>query len=223
MKKSSKMGYALLAIAFALVSIVAFVVPTEKTSVFWVAYAFTVIAFALQIFVWKKTIGSSETLKSKFLGFPIIHIGFVYLLVQVIAFAVFIATATFLPDWVPIVVCVLILGISAICLITTEIGKDEVVRVEQKVQKKVSAMKVLQVDVEMLASSEKDPETKKAFTKLAEKIRYSDPMSDDALIELEGRIEEQIQLLKNSVNKLEAIENIESLVDERNAKCKILK
>ena len=65
MKKNSTKGYVILGILFALVSIVAFAVPTVKTSTFWIAYVFTVAAFAAQIGIWKTALGKEETLKSK--------------------------------------------------------------------------------------------------------------------------------------------------------------
>lgn len=85
MKKNSTKGYVLLGISFALVSIIAFAVPTAKTATFWIAYVFTAAAFAAQIGIWKTALGKEGTLKSKFLGFPIVHIGIVYAIIQVIA------------------------------------------------------------------------------------------------------------------------------------------
>ena len=50
MNKNSVKGYAILGILFALVSVVVFAVPTAKTPAFWIAYGFTVVAFAVQPF-----------------------------------------------------------------------------------------------------------------------------------------------------------------------------
>lgn len=139
MSKNQKLGYCVLGIAFALFNVIAFAIPTVKTAGFWIAYVFTIVAFALQIAIWKTAFGKSKTLKSKFLGFPIIYVGIVYLIVQLIAFAVFMVF-TALPTWISLVICAVIAGVSGICLITTEIGRDEVARVESKVQKKVSSI-----------------------------------------------------------------------------------
>ena len=46
MKKNSTKGYLILGILFALVSVIVFVVPVERTAAFWVAYAFSVVSFA---------------------------------------------------------------------------------------------------------------------------------------------------------------------------------
>lgn len=222
MKKNSTKGYAILGILFALVSVIAFVVPAERSTAFWIAYAFTAVAFVAQIGIWKTALGKEETLKSKFLGFPVIHIGVVYLIVQIVAFAVFMCVPT-APTWIVVIVCVLIAGISAICMIAADTGRSEIQRVEAKVQKKVFYIRALQVDVELLADKETDAETKVALTQLAEKIRFSDPMSYEQLADLENKISTKVAELKTASNKLEIITEIYSLLDERNRKCKILK
>ena len=53
MKKNRLMPYLALGIAFALFSVIAFVIPTLKTAAFWTAYTFSVIAFVVQIPLWK--------------------------------------------------------------------------------------------------------------------------------------------------------------------------
>lgn len=222
MKKNNGMAYAVLTIAFVLFSVIAFAVPTAKTATFWVAYVFTAVAFALQIAIWKFAFKGTDTLKSKFLGIPLISVGITYLIIQIIAFAVFIALPL-TASWIAIVVCALILGISAICLIGTETGREEINRVEEKVEKKVFYIKALQVDVEMLASTETDADTKAALTKLTEKIRFSDPMSNDVLSDLEAEITAKVKELKTAENKVEIITVLDSLITERNRKAKLLK
>ena len=222
MKKNKGMAYAALAIAFVLFNVIAFAVPTAKTSTFWIAYVFTAIAFASQIAIWKFAFKGADTLKSKFLGISLISVGITYLIAQIIAFAAF-AALPLTASWIAVVVCALILGISAICLIGTETGREEVGRVEEKVEKKVFYIKSLQVDVEMLARTETDTDTKAALTKLAEKIRFSDPMSNEILAELEAEINAKVKELKTAENKAEIIKVLDSLLLERNKKAKILK
>ncbi len=222
MKKNSTKGYVILGILFALVSIIAFVVPTVKTTTYWIAYVFTAAAFAAQIGIWKTALGKEETLKSKFLGFPIVHIGIVYAVIQVIAFALFMFVPT-LPAWSAIVVCSIIAGVSAVCMISADAGRNEIERVEAKVQKKVFYIRELQADIEVLTDNESDATVKTALAQLAEKIRFSDPMSSEQLADLENKISSKVAELKTTSNKLEIITELNSLFDERNKKCKILK
>ena len=222
MKKNSTKGYVILGVLFVLVSIIAFAVPTSKTTTFWIAYVFTAAAFAAQIGIWKTALGKEETLKSKFLGFPIVHIGIVYAVIQVIAFAVFMFVPT-LPAWSAIVVCSIIAGVSAVCMISADAGRNEIERVEAKVQKKVFYIRELQADIELLADNETNADVKTALTQLAEKIRFSDPMSSEQLVDLENKISIKAAELKTASSKLEIITELNSLLDERNKKCKILK
>ena len=125
MKKNSTKGYVIFGILFALISIISFAVPTVKTAAFWITYVFTAAAFAAQIGIWKTALGKAETLKSKFLGFPVVHIGIVYAVIQVIAFAVFMFMPT-LPAWSAIVVCSVIAGVFAVCMISADAGRNEI-------------------------------------------------------------------------------------------------
>lgn len=222
MKKNKGLAYAALAIAFVLFNVIAFAIPTAKTATFWIAYVFTAVAFASQIAIWKFAFKGADTLKSKFLGIPLISVGITYLIVQIIAFAIFMALPLTV-SWIAIVVCALILGISAICLIGTETGREEINRVEEKVEKKVFYIKSLQVDIEMLASTETDADTKAALKKLAEKIRFSDPMSNEYLADIEAEITAKVKELKTTENKAEIITVLEALITERNKKVKIMK
>ena len=222
MKKNRSKGYLILGILFVLVSVIAFAVPLAKTTAFWISYAFTVIAFAAQIIIWKSTLGRTEALKSKFLGFPVVHIGIVYLVVQIIALAVFLFIPT-LPIWSAVVACAVIAGASAVCMIASDIGRSEIERVSSKVQKKTFFIKQLQTEVELQADAETDIATKSALTQLAEKIRYSDPVSNEQIADIEYRITAKVAELKKAADKTNCIVELNSLFDERSRKCKLLK
>lgn len=222
MKKNISKGYFILGILFILVSVIAFAVPAAKTAVFWISYGFAVIAFAAQLIIWKATLGRSESLKSKFLGFPIVHIGIVSLVVQIIAFIVFLSIPT-LPIWSAVVACAVVAGVSVVCMIASDVGRSEIERVSAKVQEKTFYIKQLQADFELLASTETDTVIKSALMQLAEKIRYSDPMSDEQLADIEDQITVKIAELKSSADKVKIINELNSLLDERNRKCKLLK
>lgn len=221
MKKDSVKGYALIGIIFILITVVSLAIPTSKSAAFWIAYIFTVVALAAQIVLWKRTFGQKE-LTSKFLGFPIVHIGIVYLVVQITVLFVFVF-AEKLPAWSALVTCTVIAAMAAIFMIAADVGRTEIEKVEQKVQGKVFYIKNLQVDIEILASAEKDTKTKEQLEQLAEKIRFSDPMSNEQLAPLEERIAIAVESLKSSDDKLEIINQLNKLIDERNKKVETLK
>lgn len=220
--KNKNLGYVVLGILLALVSIITFVIPTKKTGTFWISYVFTAIAILAQIVIWKNTFGREDTLKSKFLGLPVVHVGIAYLVVQIVAFTVFTAVPV-LPIWSAIVACAVILGFSVIFMIAGEAGRGEIERVETKVQKKIFFIKELQADVELLIDREMDTEIRTALQQLAEKIRFSDPMSDDTLSKIESTIADRVAELKTESDKMTIIHELDLLLAERNKKCIILK
>lgn len=222
MKKNNLLSLLALGIVFALFNIIAFVIPSNKTATFWIAYAFSIVAFAAQILIWKIAFGKKDTLKSKFLGIPIIHVGSAYLFVQLIAFAIFMIFPTS-PSWLAMVVCAIILAIAALCIIMGRVGTNEINHIEEKIKVKRAFIQFLQIDIEMLAEAENNAETKAALKKLAEKVRFSDPMSHEMLGELESRISSKAEELKNTTDKKALIDEIDLLLTERNKKCKILK
>lgn len=222
MKKDSSKGYIILGILFVLISIIAFAVPSAKTTAFWVSYGFTVLAFAAQITIWKAAFKRSGSLKSKFLGFPVVHIGIVYLVVQIIAFAIFLFIPV-LPVWSAGVACSVIASTSAVCMIVSNAGRSEIERGSAKVQKKTFYIKKLQTEVETLTEAETDTATKSALAQLKEKIRYSDPMSTEQIADIEDQITVKIGELKSATNKAKIIAELNLLLDERNRKIKILK
>lgn len=222
MKKNGLKSYLAIGIVFALFNVIAFVVPTDKTATFWVAYTFSVVAFAVQIPLWKIALGKKDTLKSKFLGIPVIHVGITYLIIQLIAFAIFMIFPT-LPVWLAVVVCAIILAIFALCAIAGQAGANEINHVEEKIKVKRAFIQFLQTDIEMLAESETDVETKSELKKLAEKVRFSDPMSHEMLGELESRISAKVEEMKMATDKKGLISEVTTLLTERNKKCKILK
>ena len=222
MKKNNLMSYLALGIVFALFNVIAFVIPTDKTATFWTAYAFYVVAFAVQIPLWKIALGKKDSLKSKFLGIPVIHVGITYLIIQLIAFVVFMIFPT-LPVWLAVVVCTIILAISALCAIAGQAGANEINRVEEKIKVKRAFIQFLQTDIEMLTENETNAETKAELKKLAEKVRFSEPMSHEMLGELESRISAKVEEMKTVADKNALISEVTILLTERNKKCKILK
>lgn len=220
--KNKKLGYPLFAVCFVLFNLIAFLIPKEKTPTFWIAYAFTIIAFLLQIMIWRTVFSKSKTIKSKFLGFPIIYVGVVYFFIQILAFVVLIA----IPGcalWIAAIVCASILCLSIVCLISADAGKQEIQRIETKVKEKTQFIMLLQNDIETLANTENDPKIKQELRQLAERVRFSDPMSDDQLDKIESLISEKVLQIKSSTEKVTLIDTINSLLTERNKRCKILK
>ena len=220
MKKRS--GYLILTIVLIVFAVIAFAAPFEKTPVFWVSFVFGLLAICFQIPLWNEALGG-ETLKSKFLGFPVLHIGVAYLIIQLIVSIIMMAVPG-IPLWIAIVVDVVILAITCAFVTSGGVARTAMEETEEKVQLKTSFIKCLKADVDILLSKETDSEVKEALRKLSDEIRFSDPMSNNALEGIEAEISDKlISISEAGENKKNVISEISGLIKQRNIKCKALK
>lgn len=222
MKKNKNIAYIILFITFVLVSAIAFLMPTEKNTNFFIAYGFVALSFFFQPIIWNKAFGENDRLKQQFLGLSLVQIGVMYLVMQLIAFAIFVSVAT-IPTWIVTCICLCIAGFHIIFIISANFGKQKVSEIETKVSKKVMYLQEIGVSVELLREKETDAEMKPLLKEIVEKIKYSDPMSHEALLDVETRIKEKIDQYKNTEDKKAIIQEIEQLLSERNKKCRIYK
>lgn len=224
MKAVSKVtSYGILILLLAVVSVVVFAVPTAKTPSFFTAYGCTLLAFAAQFVLWHASFHRQADLKSKFLGLPLLAVGAIFLAVQLVVLAVFTA-APFLPLWSSVVANAVVLGAGAACLIASEAGRAEAARVEERVKDRTSFLRELTGELTLLAGAQAEPELRDRLTALAERARYSDPVSSPDLEPLEERLRQGVEALKSGgTDPLTQIAALERLLEERNLKCKLLK
>ena len=96
-------------------------------------------------------------------------------------------------------------------------------------KKKVFYIRSLQADIDACLPQVNDSEVAKLLTSLSDKIRFSDPMSHQSLIECELKIQDLVTEIVTNVslgkldNLSELVTRASVLIDSRNGKCKILK
>lgn len=192
MKKNNVRGMLIIAIVLAIFSVVAFVVPFARTTVFWVGYSFGVLAILFQLYIFKISFVDGVDAKSKFYGFPIARIGVYYLAAQLILSVIEMVLPKVLPVWASVLVNVLLLAVALIGCITADAMRDEIVRQDGQLKKDVSNMRELQSLSRALVSQCPDGELKTILEKLADDFRYSDPVSSDNTRELEADMRSQM-------------------------------
>lgn len=218
-----------LAIVLVVYIVVALAVPFDKGTTFWVCFLFTIIAICAQLYIFRIAFRKGESVRSKFYGFPIARIGIIYLVVQFIVGLVLMALGTYVPAWVSVVICVVILGVSAVGFLSADAVRDEVERQDVKLKTNVSVMRGLQSKISAVAGQAADTANAKALKDLAEEFRYSDPVSADALEEIEAELSNQVDLLTQAVLDGDE-ESVRTLAQktgltlaERNRLCKLSK
>ena len=218
-----------LGVLLVLYILVAFLIPFVHTAVFWVSFVFTLIAFGVVGASFYIAFIKNPDAKSRFYGFPIAKIGAIYGLVQLIASLVFMALAAWVPVWVAVLVYAIALGAAVIGLISAEAVVEEIRVQDVKLKKDVTLMRGLQSKVNQMASQCDNPDAAAEVKRFAEEMRYSDPVSSDALAGIEADLSAAVDELQSAIvdGDSDAVKQLcrkaSALLAERNRLCKLNK
>ena len=236
MNKKFKYYAIVWAILLAVFNVICFVTPNLVTvegkdydkfgGAFWAGYIFITLAFIGQLvcaYIALKTDNKTKL----FYNIPIIRVSYTGLILTLVFGALCMAIPN-LPNWVGIIVCVLVLAFTAIAVIKAKAASDVVENIDKKVKAQTLFVKSITVDAESLLARAATPEAKDACKKVFEAVRYSDPMSNDALAGVESQITLKFNELSEAVSG--GADNVKNIADElviligdRNKKCKLLK
>ncbi len=123
---------------------------------------------------------------------------------------------------------ILLAGLFAWKLLAMDAGKEEIEEVGIKVKTQTSVWKQFILDVSTLPALA-DPEVHKDIVSVHDALRYSDPMSDKRLENIENIIEEEIKKLFAAVQNRQNSEipeicrQLQTTIKIRNEKCKSYK
>lgn len=231
MTKKSKMLGAMLAIVFIAYNVVLFLLCgfTDHESTFWISWLFTVIAFGA-LAVSGVLLGKrGRFLRDWLFGYPIVKHSTIYIICEFIVSTIFIIFESSVKWEIAFAVQFIFLAVYLVFAISCFLAKQTIDEVHTKVEDKTRFIKLLRSDTEMLAVKCEDTAVKVKCQKLAEAVRYSDPMSSEALFELE----KELTLTVSECDKAITEKNYEEagrlcdkasiLLIERNKKCKALK
>lgn len=220
-------------IALAVFNVIAFVTPNEIAGVskfngaFWAGYIFITIAFVGQLGCAYKAF-KAEKLKKMFYNIPLISVSYTGLIAMLVVGTICMAVP-FIPYWIGIIFCLLVLAFSAISVIKATVAADTVSEIDEKIKAQTQFIKLLTADAEHLMVSSKTAELKAEAKKVYEAIRYSDSMSNDALFDIEGQIQSEFTFFSQAIKSedLDLAKSVSgellNLIDGRNKKCKVLK
>lgn len=229
MKKDNLQWTIGLGVLLVLYILVAFLIPFAHTVVFWASFVFTLIAFGVVAASFYIAFVKNTDAKSRFYGFPIAKIGVIYGLIQLVAGLVFMVLAAVVPLWLPVLVYAIALGAAVIGLISAEAVVEEIHVQDEKLKKNVSVMRGLQSKVIQMASPCENADAAAAVKAFTEELRYSDPVSADALADIERDLSAVVDELQNAVvdgdNQaiIQLCRKASAILAERNRLCRLNK
>lgn len=233
MNKNYKYYLSVWAIFLAIFNIAVFVSPIEMAGMtkfggaFWSGYIFITLAFIGQLVCGYIAL-KADNLRKLFYNIPLISLSWISLVLTLIVGTLCMVIPN-LPNWIGIIICFAVLGFSAISVIKVKLAGDLVEDIDNKIKVQTYFIKTLTVEAESLMARAKSEEIKAECKKVYEAIRYSDPMSNNALTLIEDKITDKFEELSNiiadgDINSIKTFANeVILLVGERNAKCKVLK
>lgn len=210
-------------------NVVVFAVPFVKSGVFFLSWIFTLAAIGAQAYVVRSAFYKGQGVKSKFYGFPIAKIGAAYLAVQVVSGLLFMVLGKHVALWIPLVVYVVLLGAAAVGFISADAMRDEIERQDVKLKENVSCIRSLQSKTASMIQLAQDGQVRAELEKLSENLRFSDPVSSDALSDIEADLTACVDELQSAVSDgdcdaaLTLLYKATALLAERNRLCKLNK
>ncbi|MFV0361873.1 MAG: hypothetical protein ACK5LL_02115 [Suipraeoptans sp.] len=202
--------------------VISLAIPFNKTATYWLAFAFGLIALAAQIIFFRNAFDGAEKVISKLYGFPIARVGLIYLVVQVAISFIIMTFAASCPLWVSVLLGIVLAALAGIGLTGTVVSRKAVEKREaQIVSDKTDIMKQLRAEAESFAKFAPE-ELRVEAGKLAEAIRYSDPVTTDALQETDTALLVVMRELQVNSNA-DSVLAFSKKLEERNIRCKALK
>ena len=221
------------AILLTLFNLLCFVTPAEWYGFnkfggsFWAGYAVITLAFLGQLACAYKAF-RAENAKKFFYNLPLITVSYTGLILTLVLGGLCMAIPD-VPNWLGAIVGAVVLAFTALAVIKASAAADIVESVDKKVAEKTAFLPMATADAEVILASAKSAEVKAECKKVYEALRYSDPMSNEALSVTEAKITVKLDELKaaaaadDTEKTKTAAEELMLLIKERNAKCKALK
>ena len=232
MKKGFNLYIIAWAVLLVLFNVIAFVSVgwagyDKYTPSFWIGYVFITVMFIGQLVCTKKAF-EADSAKKLFYNISLIRTSYVGLIVSFIVGGLCMLISP-LPYWVGVIVCAIVLVANVLSVVKATAAIGEIERVDEKIKVQTFFIKSLTVDADTLVASAKSEDVKAECRKVYEAIRYSDPMSNDALAGVESQITVKFAELSNAVKAddaamvTEIANEVVILVGDRNKKCMLLK
>ena len=232
MKSNFKYYVIVWAVLVVIFNVIVFVTPNEIAGVskfdgsFWVGYIFIMLTFIVQLGIaWYSL---KDDITKTFYKMPLLSISYGSIIAMMVVGTICMVVQGF-PVWLGIILCLLVLAFSIVSMMQAQAVASVICEIDTKIKNKTFFIKSLTVDMDSLVARASSTEMTEELKKVYEVVRYSDPMSSDALSGVESTITIKVSELSDCVGKadMEGVKalakEIVILLNDRNKKCKLLK
>lgn len=211
MKKAFKYFLIAWAVMFVLFNIAVVALPKEFSilgvtyvklgGLSWVTLIVLELCFLLHLGVTALALNQNK-LSGTFYRIPLIRLS--YGCVAVTLILAVLAMLAFIPSWIPLALTVAILVIYAMAVLKAAAAAELVEGVDRKVEASTRSMKYLYAAAAACADRCADPALKQPVQKLADALRYADPVSSEATREAENTLRMYLVDLESAVDAADA-------------------
>ena len=215
-------------LAVALFNIIVFITPNDIANKlngsFWVGYVFIMLAF-IALFMCTAIALKADTLTKVFYRFSIISICYISIGVMLIIGSMSMLIPILQP-WLCIILCSLVLGMNIISVLSSVSSATIVENIDKKIAEQTTFIRDITDEADSLLSETMLPELKTEVKKVYEALRYSDPMDNTKLADINKQISEKYCAFVEAVKScnLDSARltgnNLIALIDRRNILCK---
>ena len=195
----------------------------EKDTVFWTGFLFTLLAFVTELWVCLLNEISENKKGNVVLGLSILVLTTIYLIIQVVLSIIFMLTpVSFTAE---LVLEIVLTGFVYMLIIGSYTWKGSDERKVEGITEKRNYIQELYQEICLGSAEAQDDVVKKKMKMFADEIRYSDPISNASMNELEEQLKTMTIRIREHIHDepeelLRCIDQARLLLKERNMRCK---
>ena len=176
------------------------IITKYSSPLFWIAYGLITVSFFLQLIVAVLVLLIGKREKKSF-NIPVFVSSTLGLIVMIIVGSVCMAINHQIAQWVGIVACFVVFGFTIIASVMAKSIGHSAQSFEKRISGQTKFIKNLSADASTLSAKTQDDEIKSLCKKVADAIRFSDPMSNKELDDVEGKISDKYDEFKDAVEE----------------------
>ncbi len=200
-KNKNTTVFIVLGIVAVLYCCVVFLIPWERNTIFILSVCFSLLAISTQVLFWKIGWKDSENAQSRFYGLPVLRIGAIYLVLQLVLSFIFMLLSSRIQEWIPALIYLLLAGAASLGWIVTKDIKELMNIQDDKQKSNTKQIKILRSKANYLSNLFSGRGLDNELREIRELLSYSDPVSSAELQTEEEYLDRLLEDLKEALQR----------------------